>query len=239
MSLPDARQQLGPHGGGAAQARGPVVAVVPLKAVSGSKSRLRGLLSAPAREELTGWMLSRVLAACRASTAVDEVLVVAGDQAAAGQAAAEGVAVLVQPRPGLAAALATADRAVTGSAASLVVVADVPLARGEDLDAVWAASRRRPGPGQLGGSETAADAPCVAVTPTWDGGTAVLLRRPPTVVGTAFGPASAAAHEHATAAAGVRAIRVNRARLSLDVDTPAALRALAAVEPEARWWLEK
>lgn len=216
-----------------------VVAVVPLKAVSESKSRLRGLLGAPAREELTAWMLSRVLAACRASTAVDDVLVVAGDQAAADQAAARGVAVRVQPRPGLAAALATADRAVAGSAASLVVVADVPLARGEDLDAVWAASRRRPGAEHHGVPETAEDRPCVAVAPTWDGGTAVLLRRPPGVIGTAFGPASAAAHEQAAAAAGVRAIRVNRARLSLDVDTPAALRALAAVEPQARRWVGK
>lgn len=237
MSVPSGGGALGPPE--TVRPQGCVVAVLPLKALAGSKGRLRGLLDAQAREELTVWMLSRVVAACRASTAVDEVLVVAGDQAAADQAAAQGVAALVQPRPGLAAALAAADCAVAGSAASVVMVADVPLARGEDLDAVWAASRRRPGTGDQGFAQTADDAPCVAVAPTWDGGTAVLLRRPPGVVGTAFGPASAAAHEQAAAAAGVRAVRVNRARLSLDVDTPVALRALAAVEPEARRWLGK
>lgn len=226
---------------------GSLVAVVPLKTVGEAKSRLGGLLDAGAREALTAWMLSRVVAACRDSLAVDEVLVVAGDRAGADLAADEGVPALVQPRAGLAAAMATADRAVGGAAASLVVMADLPLARAEDLDAVWAASRRG-GHGACGGEPAGdgrveaggrAEPACVVVAPTWDGGTAVLLRRPPDVVATVFGRCSAAGHHRAAAAAGVRAVRVDRARLALDVDTPAALRAVAGVEPDARRWLER
>lgn len=200
----------------------PAVAVVPLKALGLAKSRLADHLDGPRRRELTAWMFARVVAACRAAVGIGDILVVAGDEDAARLARDLGLDVLVPPVPGLAAAMTAADRATWRAAASLVVAADLPLARGPDLDAVCRAGRR---------------GPCVVVAPTQDGGTAALLRRPPTVTTTAFGPDSAAAHLRAGRAAGARSVRVVAPALTLDVDTPGHLRAAGRRDEVVAAWI--
>lgn len=204
------------------------MAVVPLKALDRAKSRLGDVLDAGARRELTAWMFGRVVAACRQAGAVDDVLVVAGDRAAADLAALQGVPAHVEGRPGLGPAMAAGDRLVAGAGASLVLAADLPLARSTDIDAVCAAAEQLPG---------GAPGPTVVVSPTRDGGTAALLRRPPGVMDTAFGSGSAGAHCRGAAAAGARLSWVSRPRLALDVDTPAALKAAAAADTDVRRWL--
>ncbi|HVL99187.1 MAG TPA: 2-phospho-L-lactate guanylyltransferase [Egibacteraceae bacterium] len=186
------------------------IAIVPLKALDEAKSRLAGHLDQAQRRELTAWMLSRVLAACRAARSLGDVLVVAGDEAAALLARRLRADVILEPLPGLPAAMATADRATAGAPATLVVAADLPLAAPGDLDAVCRA----------GGNDA-----CVVVSPTRDGGTAALLRRPGAVIATLYGAGSAAAHLRAGRQAGVQALRVRRAGLALDVDTAEDLRA--------------
>lgn len=197
-------------------AQGDVVAVVPLKALEQAKSRLVGHLDEASRRELAGWMFARVVGACRAASQVRAVLVVAGDRAAAGLAHELGVAVIVEPEPGLAAALGAADRATADAPATLVVAADLPLAGAVDIDTVCRAGR---------------SGPCVVVAPTADGGTGALLRRPAGVIETAYGAESAAAHLQAAAAAGVRALRVDVPALGLDVDTAEQLRVAGSRDP--------
>lgn len=194
------------------------LAVVPLKALDRAKGRLAEHLDGISRIELVRWMFSRVVAACRAASSVGHVLVIAGDAAAAGLARDLDVEVLLEPRPGLATAMATADRATAGAAATLVVAADVPLATATDIEAVCRAGRREP---------------CVVVAPTRDGGTAALLRRPARVVPTAYGPSSADAHLQAARRAGVRAVRLDIPSLALDVDTADDLRRIRADHPAA------
>lgn len=201
-------------------APGDLVAVVPLKALDRAKGRLAPHLDRASRRELTAWMFSRVVRACQQSAHVAEVLVVAGDEAAAGLARVADVAVIIEPRPGLHAAMATADRLTAAAAATLVLAADLPLARARDLDAVCRAGNRHAG---------------VVVAPTRDGGTGALLRRPPTVIPTAYGAGSAAAHLRAAAAAGVRGVRVDVPALSMDVDTVAHLRAVRRQEARRLW----
>lgn len=197
------------------------LAVVPLKALERAKSRLAEHLDPTARRELVRWMFTRVITACRAASTVGDVLVVAGDAAAAQLAHDLDVRVVVEPRPGLAAAMATADRATAGASASLVVAADLPLAEAADIDVVCRA-------GQGG--------PCVVVVPTRDGGTAVLLRRPAGVVSTSYGRGSCAAHLRSARDAGVRATRLEVPALALDVDTADDLRGMSAgVLPVASW----
>jgi len=185
-----------------------VTAIVPLKALDRAKGRLTDDLDGPSRQRLSRWMFGRVAAALHATRAVTAVLVVVGDADAAGLAAAHGFRTLQEPRPGLAAALGAADAATAGAPATLVVAADLPLARGEDLDAVCAAGAITP----------------VVVAPTRDGGTGALYRRPGRVIATAYGPGSAAAHLAAAAAAGVAALRLEVPDLALDVDTASSLR---------------
>lgn len=178
-----------------------VVAIVPLKALDQAKGRLAGDLNPAARRSLTAWMFGRVITACRAAAHVDRLLVVAGDPAAAALAAAYGVPALLEPRPGLRAALDAADAVCAQAAATLVVAADLPLATGADLDRVCAAG-----------------AASVVIVPTRDGGTGALYRRPPTVMPTRYGPGSAAAHAALAASAGFQATVLDLPALALDVD---------------------
>ena len=187
-----------------------VTAIVPLKALSLAKGRLAGHLDAEERRAIVTWMLDRVLGACLSGASIDRVLVVAGDHQAAAAAARPGVDVLVEPSPGLTAALDAADDAARGAAATLVVVADLPLATAADLDAVCSTDA------------------AVVVAPTRDGGTGALLRRPAGVIRTAFGAGSAAAHVRLAEAAGVHAARLDLPNLALDVDTPGELRSVSA-----------
>jgi len=190
---------------------GSVVAIVPLKALDSAKGRLAGAMDAQGRRRVVDRMLRSVLAACNDCASVTDMLVVAGDKPAARLAAAAGARVLIEPEPGLDAALAAADAVTSQAHVTLVVAADLPLATGADLDRVFAA---------------AADAgQAVVVAPTRDGGTGALLRRPPSIIATAYGPDSAAAHLLLAAVAGVAAIRVDVAGLAHDVDTPAHLTA--------------
>jgi 2-phospho-L-lactate/phosphoenolpyruvate guanylyltransferase len=153
-------------------------------------------------------MFGRVAAASRDAMSVGRVLAVAGDGAAARVAQEHGVEVLIEPRPGLQLALATADAALADADATLVVAADLPLVEAVDLDLVC----------------DAAVADGVVVAPTDDGGTGALLRRPPLVIAPAYGPGSAARHLARARAAGVAAVRIERRGLAVDVDDAAGLR---------------
>jgi len=114
-------------------------------------------------------------------------------------------------RRGLAAA------AELGAPAALVLTADLPLARPEDLDAIVAAAP--PGPGAV-------------LAPSRDGtGTNALLLVPPGAVPPRLGPGSLARHLAEAARAGLAAVLLERPGLALDVDTPADLAALRAAEP--------
>lgn len=215
----------GAPGGRAGEAAGErVVAIVPLKALRHAKGRLIPELGASQRRELTGWMLERVVEACRGASGVHEVLVVAGDREAAALALALGVAATVERRPGLTAALAAGDRLAAGSGASLVLTADLPLATPRSVRDVLAAAPAGAG---------------VVVAESVDGGTSALLRRPPQVTATGFGPDSARAHLELAERAGVPAVRLRIPELALDVDDAAALHRAARRSPDLARWLQR
>jgi len=200
----------------------PVTAVVPLKALDRAKGRLSGELDAGQRRDLMAWMFTRVVAACAASPSVGRILAVVGDRTGAELAHRCGVEALVEAQPGLRAALAAADELLEASG-SLIVAADLPLARPTDLDTVVAAGAARGGR-------------VVAVAPTRDGGTGALLRLPGHVIPTAYGPGSARAHLDAARAVDAAAVRVTVPGLELDVDDAPSLREAAQRDPEVEAW---
>lgn len=189
------------------------VAVVPLKALASAKSRLSGVLGDQERQELVTFLFEGVMEACLGATRVDQVLVVAGDPAGLLLAGPQRSLTMLEREPGLSGALALADAQLErmGAESSVVVVADLPFVRAEDLDRLCA---------------TAPDGPCVVLAPAGDGGTGALFRRPATVIPTAFGPGSAAAHLSAARAAGVPALTVSAPGLATDLDTPEQLEAM-------------
>ncbi|MDQ3931226.1 MAG: NTP transferase domain-containing protein, partial [Actinomycetota bacterium] len=129
---------------------------------------------------------------------------------AATAASALGLEALLDPTGGggLDAAVGAASRHFAATAALLVVAADLPRLRPDDVTAVL--ERREP----------------VVIAPTSDGGTAALLRRPPRAIPSAYGPGSGERHRALATAAGLAVATVDRAGLRHDVDTWDDLRAL-------------
>ena len=152
---------------------------------------------------------------------VGRTLVVTADPDAARLARAEGagtVADHVPPR-GMNAAvrLGTRSLAAGGAEAALILMADLPLARAADLEAVLGAAP--PGRG-------------VTLVPSRDGtGTNALLVRPPAALAPRLGPGSLARHRAGAARRGLRATVLERPALALDVDTPEDLAAYLAAAP--------
>lgn len=191
--------------------RADVTALVPLKSLSSAKTRLAGALDAHERRTLACWMATRVLAACREADAVGRVVLLADDAPTARAVDTAGVEVAVMSQSGLGPTLAEADARFGHEPATLVLAADLPLVCAADVDAVCTVGW---------------PAPAVVIAPADDGGTAALLRRPPSAMGSAFGPGSARAHERLARAAGLAPRLVRRAGMAHDVDEPADLEAL-------------
>jgi 2-phospho-L-lactate guanylyltransferase len=102
---------------------------------------------------------------------------------------------------------------------------DVPLVTAADIEELFAASK---------------SAACVLV-PSRDGrGTNALLRTPPGLFPSHFGPDSLRQHLKEARAAGAEVLMIKNARLALDVDDADDLRALMAICPAhittGRWF---
>ncbi len=158
-----------------------ISAVVPVKDLQGTKSRLAPVLNPGARAGLTLYMMGRVVAAVR-DAGVEDVCVVSPDRIVLEEAQRRGAAPLVQESRGLNPALEEGRRRALDRGAStlLVLPADLPLLEAGDVLAVL---------------EEADEGPSVVISP--DGarsGTNALLVRPPDVLPFAFGPDSFEAH---------------------------------------------
>lgn len=186
-----------------------VTAIVPLR--TGGKTRLSPFLRPHERSALAGAMLADVAAALR-EAGLGRIVVAAEGPSAVAAAGALGLETVpdADGGHGLDHALRQATARLRATEALLVVAADLPRLTSADVAVVLAA----PTP--------------VVVAPTRDGGTGGLLRRPPDVIATAYGPGSAAAHRRLAAAAGVEASTVSRRGFAHDVDTVADLDELRA-----------
>ncbi len=182
-----------------------VTAVIPLKDIRSSKTRMAVALSASDRALLLRRTFDRVVQAVTAADGVADVLVVVGDEEGLGWADGHGLSTLADPGGGLNAALQAADR-LLGATPTLVLPADLPLVTAEDVDRVIDA---RPGP------------PGVVIAPTGDGGTGALLRAPGGIIRPCFGPLSAAAHQVEALRHGLPCTSLWIPGLALDLDQPA------------------
>lgn len=182
-----------------------VLAIVPVGALEGAKSRLSPVLAPSERRELVLSMLDAVLAACAAAESVTAVLVVTPEP----EVVPAGVDVLVDAGSGHADAirLALADsRARTGA---VVVMADCPLVTAEALDTLVAAARP------------------IALAPAHDGGINALATRRPLSFEPAFGLRKGADVTVARArAAGLEIAVVDDPLFALDIDRPEHMEAV-------------
>lgn len=166
------------------------VALVPFKSFGHAKRRLRSRFSAAEVEAIGRAMLEDVLAALGAARGIDAVWVLTDDEAVARLARASGAdARIRRPDPGLNPAIDAANEAAArdGFDATLVVLGDAPLLRTRDLEAVLRAGTDRR----------------VVLVPSPDGGTLMLLRRPPDRIPALFGPESFERHTAACRERGI------------------------------------
>jgi 2-phospho-L-lactate guanylyltransferase len=196
-----------------------IFAVVPVKDLSGTKSRLRPILDPGARAGLTLYMMGRVISALQGAGIAD-VGVVSPDGIVLVQARERGAVPLRQESRGLNPALEEGRRWAMdrGSSALLVLPADLPLLDPEDVREVV----RKMG-----------DEPSVVISPDRArAGTNALLLRPPDALSFAFGLGSYEAHLHAAREHGLEVRVCERPHLAFDLDTADDLARLE--EPEVR-----
>ena len=158
-----------------------IFALLPVKSPTHAKQRLSALLTPNQRERLARLMYEEMLATLCSSRNLDRVVVVTSDSAAAHHARRSGALVFEEQeqRSHSHSADAAALRAMSlGARTVLLAPIDVPLATTPEIDELAAMAR-----------------PGVVIVPSSDGdGTNALLRTPPDVIESRFGPGSFAAH---------------------------------------------
>ncbi len=183
-----------------------VIAVVPVKDLWGTKSRLEPVLSGGARAGLTIYMMGRVISAVREAR-VEKVCVVSPDRIVLHEAQKRGGSPLMQESRGLNPALEEGRRWAMdrGASSILVLPADLPLLEAPDVRAVL---------------ESAPGARSAVISP--DGalaGTNALMIEPPDALPFAFGPGSYEAHLRAARERGLDVRVCERPHLAFDLDT--------------------
>ena len=181
-----------------------VFAVVPVKDLRGTKSRLSPVLDPAARAGLTLYMMGRVISRLR-EAGVKNVAVVSPDGTVLDEARGRGAAPLLQRGRGLNPALDEGRGWAMGKGATslLVLPADLPMLEADDVRAVLAGA-----------------GPPVVIAP--DGarsGTNALLLSPPDALPFLFGPDSFGAHLGAAGERGLESFVCERPHLAFDLDT--------------------
>lgn len=194
-------------------------AVVPVKALAASKTRLLGG-ERSAIEALSLAMMLDVLDALLRVPELDRVAVVTPDALVAQSARDAGAEALLRDDPGLNASIeaASAELAPGPEDSVLVVLGDVAAAA----------------PAEISELLHAAQAPGVALAPSRDGGTSALLRAPRGAIPARFGADSAKRHREEAERAGVAYRELFLSSLAIDVDVADDIRAILACETLGR-----
>jgi 2-phospho-L-lactate/phosphoenolpyruvate guanylyltransferase len=186
------------------------VIAVPVRRLDSAKTRLAAVLSPGERATLVLAMLDDVLAASLAQRSW-ETWVISGDERVLARAAEHGAATVLEEGQTLLSAVRQVERAaIDRSAESLaVLLGDVPLisaaALADSLDLA---------------------APVVAARAASDGGTNLLVRRPPDAIPPRFGRASFHKHCWAARRARLEVARLDRPELAFDLDRPEDIESL-------------
>ncbi len=196
-----------------------IVAVLPVKSPQNAKRRLSGFLL-PAHRETLAWLFyKQTLAALRQADGIDRVAVATSDSDVAEYARRSGTLVFdenEQLSHSVSADAACLRAIEMGASTVLLVPIDVPLVTPVDFSQL--ASAARPG---------------VIIVPSADGtGTNALVRTPPDVIESRFGPGSCRAHLDQARSKGVHAEVLRLHGLMFDIDTPEDVAELLASAPD-------
>jgi 2-phospho-L-lactate/phosphoenolpyruvate guanylyltransferase len=193
--------------------------LIPVKDLAHAKQRLAGSLPQDARTRLARAMLEDMFQAVAGVRAAAAVFVVSSDPGALAAARSRGWQCL--PETTQRSESDSVDSAshicsARGATALLRLPIDIPLVRSEDIEALLTACPAAPG--------------TVLVPSRAGDGTNALLRTPPDLFPSHFGPDSLRKHLSEARARGARIELVRNPRIELDVDDEHDLRVLAARE---------
>lgn len=227
-------------------------AVVAAKRFCHAKQRLRHTLPGGARARLAEAMLTDVLRVLASVAAIDGIVVVTADAAAAAVAARFGAETIrddAESGPSAAAAAGVRHARAHGATRALLLAGDCPALTAADLRTLLLAGDCAPaaaaadlrtlllaGDGALAAAAAAdvraplAAGAVVVVVPDRHGtGTNALLLSPPDAIAPAFGAGSCARHVAAARSAGATCRVLTLPSIALDLDTADDLEALRAV----------
>lgn len=179
------------------------IIAIPVKSLEVAKGRLAEALEPLERAALTLAMLEDVLEACVAMPGW-QTWVVSPDEAILEVSSRRGGRPVPELEPGLNAAIRQVEAGAEGAEALAVVLGDLPLLTPEALARALHT---------LG--------PVVAAPSASDGGTNVLLRRPPGAIPPRFGSESFRKHREAAGSVALPFAEVRAAELAFDLDRPA------------------
>lgn len=186
------------------------VAIVPVAPLSRVKTRLSALLSQLERSRLVLCMLSDVVTALKATSPIQETIVVTSDDKVADYATSLGVRTLIERHPPeLNAALVLATSELLNEFpdyASLIVPVDIPMLDAASLMEVIRLADEAQGS-------------IVIAAPSNNGGTNLLLRLPSDIISPSFGEDSFAIHRRKALSKGIHFEEYKTGQISLDIDT--------------------
>ena len=187
--------------------------LIPVKDPSRGKTRLSAFFTLEERRRLAWAMFEDVIRAAAAASKPDRVLVLTSFDLAIKRARKAGFEVLIeQSQISESASVDWASRLLTEQTFDSVMrlPADLPLVRGEDIDELL--NTRMPSPGAL-------------LVPSRDGtGTNAIIRSPPDIFCSRFGPNSLELHRQEAARAGAACLIVENERIAIDIDEPTDVR---------------
>lgn len=184
--------------------------LIPIKDPTHAKTRLAELLSEVERRRLAWAMFEDVSNAAATARKPDRVVLVSSFAPAVERARDFGWEVLIEESQiSESASVDRASRILSERGFNTVMrlPADLPLVRAEDIDELLSVEP---------------DSPGAVLVPSREGtGTNAIIRTPPTLFPSRFGPNSLALHTQEAARVGAKCVIVNSARIALDIDEPA------------------
>lgn len=199
------------------------IALIPVKRLEESKSRLLPQLPDAQRQALTLAMLEDLIEALAQTPGIDRIAVTTPDSLVADRASKAGAEILMRAEPGLNAALEDGRQRLFPESDDgfLIVLGDVAGAMPEDFSTLLKA-----------GSGSNSDG--VWLAPSSDGGTSALLQIPANAIPCCFGRNSSKRHREAAVAAGIPFFEIELASLSIDLDQPEDLDAFSKTQSGGR-----
>jgi len=183
--------------------------LIPVKDLTRAKQRLASLMTQDERTRFARVMLENTLAAAAAARNVDRIAVVTLYPPAIELAEKYRMELIIETEQISESAsvdFGSKEAKKRGATAVLRLPIDLPLITAGDIEAIF---------------EYDVAAPSVVIVPSRDGtGTNAILRRPPDLFPSHFGPGSLAKHLAETSAVGANCSVVELQSIALDIDDP-------------------